>query len=296
MSTTERPNNDLSQTVGLFGLGLIGSAIATRLIAAGIVVLGFDPDPDCVSRLQELGGKPSLPEQVWQADIIISAVFNTEQLDAMITAAPPGNKRALISVSTCDPDQMPALANKATEKGYDLIEAPISGTSADLASGDAILVVAGDVAVAKTLAPVFDVLAREHYHVGAIGNGNRAKLAINLVLGLSRAAVAEGIVFAKAVGLDQADFLELALNSAASSKVMASKGPMMVSRNFEPLGRIAQSAKDFHLIQDTATRARQGLPLTQRYLEIVDDSLINDEGDLDNSAVLLAIERTAPVE
>ena len=103
-------------------------------------------------------------------------------------------------------------------------------------------------------------------------------------------------MFAKAVGLDPADFLKLALDSAASSKVMASKGAMMVSRNFAPLGRIAQSAKDFHLIQDTATRVGQGLPLAQRYLEIVDDSLVNDEGDLDNSAVLLAIERTAATE
>ena len=118
-----------------------------------------------------------------------------------------------------------------------------------------------------------------------------AKLAINLVLGLTRAAVAEGVVFAKAVGLDPADFLDLALQSAAASKVMASKGPKMVARDFEPLGRIAQSAKDFGLIRDAAERAGQGLPMTARYLEIVADNLAKGEGDLDNAAVLLAIER-----
>lgn len=294
MSTTELTSRELPKTVGLLGLGLIGSAIATRLIAAGVEVHGFDPDKSCMSRLQALGGKPSRPERVWQADVIISAVFNTEQLAAEIAAAPIGDGGGLISVSTCDPGLMPELADEAAEKGYDLIEAPISGTSADLARGDAILVVAGDVEVAEKLAPVFEVLSRAHFHVGAIGNGNRAKLAINLVLGLTRAAVAEGVVFAKSVGLDPADFLELALNSAASSKVMASKGPMMVARDFQPLGRIAQSAKDFQLIQDTAARTGQGLPLVERYLEIVADSLANAEGDLDNSAVLLAIERTAP--
>ncbi len=294
MSTTELLERDLPKTVGLLGLGLIGSAIATRLIAAGIEVHGFDPDKSCMSRLQALGGKPGLPEKAWQAEVIISAVFNTDQLAAAIAAAPICIGSGLISVSTCDPDLMPELANEAAEKGYDLIEAPISGTSADLACGDAILVVAGDVVVAKKLAPLFEVLSHAHFHVGAIGNGNRAKLAINLVLGLTRAAVAEGVVFAKSVGLDPADFLDLALNSAASSKVMASKGPMMVSRDFHPLGRIKQSAKDFQLIQETATRAGQGLPLVERYLEIVDDNLANGEGDLDNSAVLLAIERTVP--
>jgi len=72
---------------------------------------------------------------------------------------------------------------------------------------------------------------------------------------------------------------------------MASKGPKMVARDFTPLGRVTQSAKDFGLIQDAADRAGQGLPMTQRYLDVVADSLANGEGDLDNAAVLLAIER-----
>ncbi|MBL4767624.1 MAG: NAD(P)-dependent oxidoreductase, partial [Rhodobacteraceae bacterium] len=161
------------------------------------------------------------------------------------------------------------------------------------AGGDAIFLVGGDKAIADTLAPVFEVLSRAHFHVGDIGNGNRAKLAINLVLGLSRAAVAEGVVFAKAVGLDPAEFLELALQSAAASKVMASKGPKMVSRDFSALGRVTQCAKDVRLIQEQAQKAGQGLPMAERYLEVLADNLAHGEGDLDNSAVLLAIERTA---
>ena len=124
-----------------------------------------------------------------------------------------------------------------------------------------------------------------------MGNGNKAKLAINLILGLSRLAVAEGLVFAKAVGLDTSTFFEIARESAAASKVMESKGPKMVARDFEPLGRVVQSAKDFNLICETAKAVEQGLPMTERYLEVVDDCLAQGEGDLDNSAVLLAVER-----
>jgi 3-hydroxyisobutyrate dehydrogenase-like beta-hydroxyacid dehydrogenase len=282
----------LPGTIGLFGLGLIGGAIAQRLMAVGITVRGYDPDPTAMERLRAMGGEPMAAGQIWAADCILSAVFSTDQLAGLVAEAPEGTAKPLISLSTCDPSKMPGIAEAASAKGYDLIEAPISGTSADLASGDAILLVAGDVAIAKGLAPIFAALSRAHFHVGGIGNGNRAKLAINLVLGLSRAAVAEGVVFAKAVGLDPADFLELALQSAASSKVMASKGPKMVAREFSPLGRVTQSAKDFGLIYDQAIQAGQGLPMAQRYLEVVGRSIAAGEGDLDNSAVLLEIERT----
>ena len=119
-------------------------------------------------------------------------------------------------------------------------------------------------------------------------------LAVCRDLGLQRAAVAEGLVFAKAIGLDPGNFLELALDSAATSKVMASKGPKMVDRDFNALGRIAQSAKDFQLIHSCATRVGQGLPLAELYSKLIDDNIAHDEGQLDNSAVLLAIERARP--
>ena len=180
---------NLPEAIGLFGLGLIGSALATRLIAAGVTVRGFDPDPNCMARFETLGGQPMPPDQIWGTEHVISAVFSTDQLAQLVAQAPVSNGGAVISVSTCDPSLMPELAEEAAKKGYDLIEAPISGTSADLAAGDAILLVAGDTAIAEDLAPVFEVLSRAHFQVGEIGNGNRAKLAINLVLGLSRAAL-----------------------------------------------------------------------------------------------------------
>jgi len=285
-------NGELPGSVGLFGLGLIGHAVAGRLIERGVKVRGFDPDSQCMERLRTIGGEPVEDAEVWNCDVIVSAVFSTDQLAGLVAQAPPANKKRLISLSTCDPDEMVAVESSAAAKDYILIECPISGTSADLAAGNAILLVAGDAAVAREHAPLFGALSRAHYHVGEIGNGNRAKLAINLILGLSRAAVAEGVVFARSIGLDPEAFLNLALDSAASSKVMASKGPKMVARDFSPLGRVTQSAKDFGLIHKCAVKAGQGLPMTERYLEVVGRSLAAGEGELDNSAVMLEIERT----
>ncbi|MEP1209546.1 MAG: NAD(P)-dependent oxidoreductase [Rhizobiaceae bacterium] len=284
-------NQRLPKTVGLFGLGLIGSSLARRLMAAGVDVCGYDPDAEAMKRLDVAGGKSMPAEEVWESDLVLSAVFNTEQLQSLVADAPVQTGKRLISMSTCDPAEMPAIAALADDRGIELVEAPISGTSADLANGNAVLLVAGQQDSATELAGLFEILSRAHFFVGAIGSGNKAKLAINLILGLSRVAVAEGLVFAQAVGLDQSTFFEIARESAAASKVMESKGPKMVARDFQPLGRITQSAKDFGLIYDTAKSVGQGLPMTERYLEVVGDNIEQGEGDLDNCAVMLALER-----
>ncbi len=281
--------------IGLFGLGLIGNAIACRLIANGHEVIGHDPDPERCTQFADVGGAPCEPQAVWDSEIVFSCVFDTDQLSQLIHDAPKTNC-ILVSVSTCDPERMSGLAQKASEKGITLIEAPISGTSGALAKGDVLLLVAGDPGPMDQLDPIFKRLSRQYLHVGAIGNGNRAKLAINLVLGLNRAALAEGFVFAEALGLAPDDFLQMARASAAHSAVMDSKGELMAQRDFHPQGRIRQSAKDFTLIRDGATAAGQGLPFAQTYLAMMQDALQQGEGDLDNSAILLPIARCRPEE
>ncbi|MGI9436918.1 MAG: NAD(P)-dependent oxidoreductase, partial [Geminicoccaceae bacterium] len=247
--------------------------------------------PARMKHLASIGGAPLPSTEIWEADVVVAAVFDTGQLADVIGDAPEQVNACLISVSTCDPDRMPGLAEAATVKGIDLVEAPISGTSRDLAKGQVILLVAGPSEMPRQLTPFFEKLSRTHFHVGAIGNGNRAKLAINLVLGLNRAALAEGLVFATAMGLDPASFLKLAQQSAAASAVMVGKGSSMVERDFAPTGRITQSAKDFSLILEAAEKAGHALPFARTYEAMMQDCLGCDEGDLDNSAILLAIER-----
>ena len=154
------------------------------------------------------------------------------------------------------------------------------------------LLLAGDPAGLDAFEDVADAISAKRQRVGAIGDGNKTKLAINCVLGLNRAAIAEGLVFAEALGLNPATFLETAKTSAARSDVMAAKGPLMVARDFTPLGRITQSHKDFALIQEIAARNGHGqLPMVARYLDLMQNAEAAGEGGLDNSAVLRAIER-----
>ncbi len=112
-----------------------------------------------------------------------------------------------------------------------------------------------------------------------------------LKFGTGIAALAEGLVFAEQIGLAPAEFLELARGSAAASKVMDIKGPLMVARDFVPQGRVSQSAKDFNLMRDAALACGQRLPFTDLYLTMMQDCIDHGEADLDNAAIIKALAR-----
>lgn len=115
------------------------------------------------------------------------------------------------------------------------------------------------------------------------------KLVTNLVLGLNRAALAEGLAFAESLGLDPAMALAVLRESMAYSRIMDTKGPKMVARNFTPEARLSQHLKDVRLIREAAARVGRSLPLStehQRLLELAESLGL---GDHDNSAILDAI-------
>ncbi|MEM9220984.1 MAG: NAD(P)-dependent oxidoreductase [Pseudomonadota bacterium] len=282
------------KTVGLFGLGLIGMAISERCLDAGYAVVGHDPNAERRTVFAQAGGILSEPHDVWGAGIVIAAVFDTNQLASLIEHAPSGTENLLVAMSTCDPSRMATLETTAAQKSISLVEAPISGTSEAMRAGRATLFLAGSTSSLERFLPFLPVLCKAHFYTGPIGNGNRTKLAINLILGINRAALAEGLLFAEHLGLESEDFLSLAKQSAAYSSVMDGKGSKMVSRAFQPLGRISQSRKDFGLIRDTATKIGiSRLPFAELYLAMMDDCVSAGEQDLDNAAIINAIERVA---
>ena len=147
-------------------------------------------------------------------------------------------------------------------------------------------------AVLERAGPVLDAFLKSRHYLGPVGNGSRAKLAVNLILGLNRAALAEGLVFAARLGLEPSAFLEVARGSAAYSQVMDVKGELMARREYTtPQSRIDQSLKDFTLMLEHARAAGQGLPFASAYVRMLEDCIANGEGQWDNAAILEAIAR-----
>jgi len=287
-----------NRQVGVIGLGLLGSAIAERLIGAGFRPHGFDIDPATRAVFERRGGvfAQSLAEIATRCDPLILAVYNTEQVEAVVergilSAVGRRSGQIVLCASTCDPDRVAALAQRMASKGLYLLETPISGTSEQVRKGDGVGLLGGDREKLQQVSEIVEAITPAYFYVGEVGNGGRAKLAINLILGLNRLALAEGLVFAERMGLDADGFLAVARKSASYSQVMDTKGAKMVRGEFTPEGRIRQTLKDVKLMLTQARGRGQRLPLATLNEEILEACVRQGEGEDDNSAVIREIRR-----
>jgi 3-hydroxyisobutyrate dehydrogenase-like beta-hydroxyacid dehydrogenase len=288
----------VTQSVGVVGLGLLGQAFVSRLLGAGFEVVGFDIDRAKNIKLVERGGHPadSVGDLARRCDPIVLAVFSTDQVEDVIErellpAAGDGSAKIVLCASTCDPERIARLAQRVGKRGLRLLETPVSGASGQVARGEGVGLIGGDAEVIRAVEGVLRALFARHFHIGKIGDAGRAKLAINLILGLNRLAMAEGLVFAERLGLDPEAFLNLARSSAAYSQVMDTKGAKMIHGEFAAEGRITQHLKDVDLMLEQAQRAKQQLPLAEIHADVLQACVRQGEGDLDNSAVIKEIRR-----
>lgn len=282
--------------VGVIGLGLIGTALAQRLLQAGFEVAGYDIAADRRDNLSRLGGMAcsSAKEIGERCTGIVLAIFNTDQVE-FVLEAPDGaclDKRHLvICTSTCDPDRIQALASRVTKRGIRFLESPLSGNSDQITKGNGVALTGGDRATLELAAPLLNALCKQHFFLGPAGSGGRAKLVVNLVGGLNRAVMAEGLAFAEAMGLELAPLLDVLKSSAAYSRQMDTRGMKMAVSDFTPHAWLTQSLKDFKLMHDVAGRAGQALPLATQYVQLVESCIAHGEGQLDNSVVIQEMRR-----
>ena len=284
--------------VAIIGLGLMGEVYAQRLLDAGFAVTGYDIDPARRARLHEIGGKAadSIAALAGPARVIIVAVFSTAQVadvieNHLLPALGDGSNKIVLVMSTCDPDEVAALAARATPHGIRYLDVPVSGTSDQVRRGDGVALIGGDRIIAAEVSDIFNVLFARSFHVGKIGDGGRAKLAVNLILGLNRLALAEGLVFAEKLGLDPQAFLKVAQGSASYSQVMDTKGMKMVRGDFAPEGRVKQTLKDAHLMLDQAAAIGQKLSMLEVHAGVLEACAKAGEADEDNSAVIKEVRR-----
>ena len=278
----------------MIGLGLMGIALSARLIDAGIAVTGFDIDAAKCKALKAIGGVLAISalELAAQCRTIVIAVYSSEQVESLLAELERSEKLAnttLVCTTTCAPDEIVRIAKRADDAGLSLVEAPISGTSAQVQDGSAMALIAGPPAAIATLAALFDILCPQQVIVGKIGDASRTKLAINMILQNNRAALAEGIAFAEALGLDPAVFLATARKSAAYSGVMDTKGDKMLTRDFTPQSHISQTLKDTELILTEARRRNLSVPMTSTQAALLHTAIALEGPDSDSSAIIEAV-------
>jgi 3-hydroxyisobutyrate dehydrogenase-like beta-hydroxyacid dehydrogenase len=289
------------QAIGLVGLGLVGQALAARLRAAGLRAIGYDLRMEAVDAFHVQGGEtaPSLAHLGEQVETALLAVFDTQGVLEVVEGAAgllsgAHGVRRIVDCSTGAPEQLEALARRLRARGVDFIEAPLSGSSQQIAAGEAVALVGAEQAAWQAAQPLLSSLAAQCIHVGGPGMGARAKLATNLVLGLNRAVFAEGLAFAESLGIAPERFLALVLATPARSDAAQVKGPLMVAADFEPRSRIRQHQKDVALMLECAQASGLDLPFSRLHAALLAEAVEQGRGELDNAAIVLQLRGRTP--
>jgi 3-hydroxyisobutyrate dehydrogenase-like beta-hydroxyacid dehydrogenase len=286
------PNASI-ESIGLIGLGLVGTALAERLTGAGWEVVGYDVDERRFAAMPPARFRPAAsPREVAaQSRRIFLSLPNSAVVEEVIEGTSgvlPGCQpdTLIIDTTTADPERSAALAGRLREQGVAFLDATISGSSEQVRRGEVVVLVGGDSAWVDAAAGLFRTFSTRFYHLGGPGAGATAKLVVNLVLGLNRLALAEGLALGERTGLDTAGLLEVLRASAAYSRVMDLKGEKMLHGDFTPHGKLAQHLKDVHLILDLGQRRSVPLPLSQLHAQLLTAAVAAGHGEEDNSAVI----------
>ncbi len=281
-----------AETIGLVGIGLLGTALAERLLRAGIAVRGYDIQPERCQALKDLGGEPAagLGEIARSCSRLVLSLPTTPIVEAVLHELGPQLRAGtyLVDTTTGDPERTALLGAELDRRGIHYLDATISGSSEQARAGDAVIMVGGEPASSQRCADLFACLAREWFHVGPWGSGARMKLVVNLVLGLNRAVLAEGLSLARACGLDLAETLRVLRAGAAYSRVMDTKGQKMITGAFQPQARLSQHLKDVRLILAEAARVGARVPLSLVHRDLLEQVEAGGWGEEDNSAVIRA--------
>jgi 3-hydroxyisobutyrate dehydrogenase-like beta-hydroxyacid dehydrogenase len=275
--------------IGLIGVGLLGTAIAERLIGAGQHVVGYDIDPESRERLARLGGRSvgSLNEVAECSQIILSlpdSIVAGQVIDELRPAL--AVDAVLIDTTTGDPTDAALMAEELAGYHIGYVDATVLGSSEVVRRGEAILLLGGRDVHVQVALELLQPIYKRAFPIGPAGSGSRMKLAVNLVLGLHRAVLAEGLAFAKSLGLDPRQTLEVLKSGPAASAAMESKGEMMLTGDFAPQARLKQHLKDVRLILEAARRMEAKTPLSDVHQQMLAKLVEQGHGDEDNSAVL----------
>lgn len=289
--------------IGIIGVGLLGSAVASRLLQGGFEVKGFDTRPDQVKMLQGYGLKPvrSIAEAAAESEAVFTILPSLAIVEdviagagGLIETAAPGT--TLIQMSTISPELTRSLANATAAKGLSFLDAPMSGTSAMVERGDCAIFVAGDPTRARACQSVFDAIGKKTHYVGEVGAATLAKLATNLLVGLNTAALAEALVLGAKGGLDPALLLGILKESAAASKMVEVRGPLMVDHRFAAQMKVDLFLKDFKLMLDEASRLGVSLPLTSITQQLATATAAAGRGEEDLAAIVTTLELLAGLQ
>jgi 2-hydroxy-3-oxopropionate reductase len=280
-------------TIAFIGLGIMGQPMSVHLQNAGFDVCGVNLDPARTQPLVDAGGRAagSIAEAVKDADVVAVMVPDSPDVEQVLAGEGGVFEHAsagalIIDFSSIRPDVTASLARQAREKGFRIIDAPVSGGEAGAKNAALSIMVGGEAADFEEARPILDAVGKTVVHVGPNGSGQTVKAANQLIVAVNIEVLAEALVFLEAYGVDTEAAFEVLGGGLAGSKVLDQKKANMLGRTFDPGFRIDLHHKDMGIVTSAAREAGVALPLGALAAQLVASARANGDGGLDHSALL----------
>jgi L-threonate 2-dehydrogenase len=287
----------MDNTVGIVGLGIMGSAIARNLVERGWRVIGFDID---AAKRAELAA----------ANVIIAADVAevTREAPVIMTSLPTPAAVADVAQMIADSGQSPrivvelstlTLADKLRfesilkKAGHIALDCPLSGTGAQAKNRDLVVYASGDSDAIARCTGLFADFAKQSADLGAFGNGSRMKFVANHLVAIHNVATAEAMILAERAGLDPKMVVEMVGPGAGGSRMFQMRAPMMVEGVYEPATmKVSTWKKDMAIIAEFAEDVGCATPMFTLTQPIYTEAMAMGLGDQDTAAVFEVLKKT----
>lgn len=286
--------------IGFIGLGVMGRPMANNLVNNGYDVVAYDVVPEFVAEAVKFGATAaaSIQEAVCDSDMVITMLPNGSHVKSVALgegglAAHAKKGTLLIDMSSISTTDSIEINNGLKNKGFRMIDAPVSGAYTGALEGKLAIMVGGEEADVQDAMPVLSCMGSKIVHIGPAGSGCTCKLANNIIIANNLAAVCEAMMFAKKAGCDLNKVFDVVSAGFAGSTAMNSQVPRMLAQNYEPGFTIKLHHKDLTNALAAGANVGSPMPLAQHMKEVMDEMIEDGLGLKDNSGIALYYEKLA---
>jgi putative dehydrogenase len=293
--------HSMSKNIGIIGLGIMGSAIASNFLKNGFFIVGFDIDDGKKTAMQKLGATiaDSPAGVAKQVDVAFTSLPTVAALDQVVSGAGglvESGKKGLVvcELSTFPIADKERARDALSDAGIILMDCPLSGTGAQAKKADLSVYVSGEKAGFEACGNVFDGFSRSNYYLGEFGNGSRMKFVANLLVAIHNVSAAEAMVLGMKSGLDPDMIYKVIKDGAGNSRMFEIRGPMMVEDEYsEATMSINMWQKDLKIIMEFAAALGSPAPLLSASAPIYHAALSQGRGPDDTASVCAVLEEMA---
>jgi 3-hydroxyisobutyrate dehydrogenase len=284
--------------LGFIGLGNMGGPMMANLVEAGHEIKAFDLVPEAMARAAEAGASRTndAASACRGVDVVITMLPAGPHVRSLYTEAVLDNAdegTLLIDCSTIDVATSRAVAAMAAERGFEMLDAPVSGGTGGAEAGTLTFMVGGPDGAFARGKPLLDIMGQNIVHAGGSGNGQVAKICNNMILGATMIAVSEGFVMAERLGLDKQTLYDICSTSSSSCWALNNycpvPGPAPASpanRDYEAGFTAAMMLKDLRLSQGAAQDAATATPMGAAAAAMFALFCDSNDDNLDFSAII----------